>query len=84
MEPRVTFCPIKILTGNADEQGVLVLANDDLAAVLVRLSPAVHEEDVAGRWFLETAFGRCVPNKRIFDDLESANRWFRKRLSHQN
>jgi hypothetical protein len=79
-EPTLAFHPIRVETGSTDEEGMLVLTNGGLAGVLVRLSSAIHEGDVAGRWFLEAAFGRHDPRAPAFDTLESADRWFRERF----
>jgi hypothetical protein len=77
---KVFFCPIRVLTDSEDRDGCLVLVNEDLAGVLVRLS-ADHGPDLAGQWFLEAGFGRCGENGRIFDTLDSARRWASERTS---
>jgi hypothetical protein len=81
MELSLAFRPTRICTSTADDEGLLVLANDALAGVLVRLSPTIHEEGLAGRWFLEVSFGRCPDDAPLFDTLESADRWFRVHLA---
>ncbi|UYW24767.1 hypothetical protein OKC48_15945 [Methylorubrum extorquens] len=51
-----------------------------LVAVLVRLSDEHGPE--AGKWFLETGFGRVDdPNPPIFADLEEAQTWITSRLA---
>lgn len=76
---KVTFCPIGVLTGSADRDGCLVLVNDDLAGVLVRLSEA-HGIDLADRWFLEAGFGRLADNPLVFETIDSARGWVLERV----
>lgn len=62
-----------------DEEGLLVFAAERLVAVLVRLSD--QHGEMAGRWFLETAFGRLAgPNHPSFSDLEEAQKYIASRL----
>jgi hypothetical protein len=77
---KVFFCPIRVLTDSEDRDGCLVLVDEDLAGVLVRLS-ADHGPDCEGQWFLEAGFGRFGDNGRVFDTLDSARLWVRERAS---
>jgi hypothetical protein len=77
---KVFFRPIRVLTDSEDRDGCLVLVNDDLVGVLVRLS-ADHGPDLAGQWFLEAGFGRCGENARIFDTLDRARLWVSEQIS---
>jgi hypothetical protein len=52
---KMDFQPVRVATGSDDQEGVLAFANDQLIAVLVRLSE-LHEE-LTGSWFLEASFG---------------------------
>jgi hypothetical protein len=68
------------MTGHADHQGQLVVADGQLVAVLVRLDDEVHAGD-RGRWFLEAGFGPCQSSSQpAFSDLESAAAWITERL----
>lgn len=61
------------------EQGLLVMAESQLVAVLVHLSDAYGED--AGKWHLEAAFGRVAhPGAPIFADLDEAQAWIEERL----
>lgn len=50
---------IRVATSSDDEEGVLVLADERLVAVLVKLSAAIHG-DATGHWFVEAGFGCCA------------------------
>jgi hypothetical protein len=79
VQPKLTFQAIEIMTGHADRQGQLVLADGQLIAVLVLLDDEIHGED-RGRWFLEAGFGPCqLPVQPAFSDLETAARWITER-----
>jgi hypothetical protein len=78
--PHLAFRGIRVDTSSSDQEGRLVLADDHLVAVLVRLDGAEHGSD-CGRWLLEAGFGRCAdPPVRPFLDLKAAARWIRRRL----
>ncbi|MCJ2086338.1 hypothetical protein MKK88_10075 [Methylobacterium sp. E-005] len=71
--------PIAVDTNSPDREGMLVIANGLLVAVLVRLAEPEH--DNVGSWFLEAGFGR-LQGQRVptFPTLEDACRWLRRRL----
>ena len=55
---RSTVQAVTVETGSRDEDGRLVLVNDRLLAVLVRLERDEGvEPEFWGRWFLEAGFG---------------------------
>ena len=67
--------PINVATETEDEEGVLVLADNRLVAVLVRLRAPYHH-GIEGHWFLEAGFGRCATAMAdSFVSLEAALRW---------
>ncbi|MDR7038625.1 hypothetical protein J2X36_003395 [Methylobacterium sp. BE186] len=71
--------PIRVATGSGDEEGRLVLMQDRLVAVLVRLSEQ-HGPD-AGRWFLEAGLGPLAgPDQPSFAGLDEAQDWILRRL----
>ncbi len=47
---------LNIRTGTDDRNGLLMLLDGELVAILIELSDAVHEE-ACGRWALEMSFG---------------------------
>ncbi len=71
--------PIAVDTGSPDRDGVLLLVNGLLVAVLVRLDAPEHEHP--GYWFLEAGFGR-LQGMRVdaFPTLDHATRWVRRQL----
>lgn len=71
--------PIAVDTGSPDRDGVLLLANGLLVAVLVRLDALEHEHP--GYWFLEAGFGRLQGLRApTFLTLDEASRWLRRHL----
>ncbi|WP_336487036.1 hypothetical protein [Methylobacterium nigriterrae] len=78
----LTFRPIPVATGCADEAGLLALADGKLAAILVQLSEELHGPGAAGCWFVEVGFGPCRPDgERVFASLGAAEHWLRGRLA---
>ena len=72
--------PIAVDTGSPDRDGMLVIANGLLVAVLVRLAEPEH--DNVGSWFLEAGFGRLQGQRApTFLNVEDATRWLRRRLT---
>lgn len=47
---------MQVRTGSADSNGVLMLLDDQLIAILVELKDEIHDE-ARGRWALENTFG---------------------------
>ncbi|MCJ2093093.1 hypothetical protein MKK67_11365 [Methylobacterium sp. J-072] len=79
VETLVVLQPIAVDTGSPDRDGMLVIANGLLTAVLVRLAEPEHDD--VGSWFFEVGFGR-LQGKRAptFLSLEEATRWLRRNL----
>lgn len=76
----LTFQKIAVETGSADQDGLLVLANGLLVAVLVRLSDA-HAPDFVDAWFLEAGFGALSGSEHpVFPSLAAARHWMQSRL----
>jgi hypothetical protein len=71
---------VRVETGSLDEEGCLILANEKLVAVLVRLS-ADHPERT-GQWYVEKGFGRLDgPSHPTFPDLQAAQHWISQQIS---
>jgi hypothetical protein len=72
--------PKRVYTGSPDEDGLLVLLDERLVAVLVRLEDESHAEMI-GSWFLEAGFGPCRTTcPPVFDTVETGLAWIRSRL----
>ena len=71
---------IRVAVDGGDSEGLLVLADQALVAVLVCLEEAFYEQE-RGRWHLEAGFGHCATRPLTFPALESALRWIAGRLS---
>ena len=61
--PYISFQPIRVLIDGHDSEGRLVLADDQLAAVIVRLDGDVHDATSRGLWHLEAGFGKCAAHR---------------------
>ena len=79
--PRLALQPAKIATG-CDETGILVLAEDRIVAILIRLDASCHEE-LQGRWFLEVGFGRCAGTPEPFERLSDGLLWIARQLDEE-
>jgi hypothetical protein len=84
---RFQFQPVRVPV-ESDGEGLLVLVNGWLIALLVRLAPE-HEER-AGHWFAETIYGNIGNGEQpVFADLDQAEHWFasqfadRRNASHR-
>lgn len=79
----ITFQPIAVETNSRDAEGMLVLANGSLVAVLVHLTDEAHAAAERRHWFLEAGFGRCsAAPPPLFADLDVARDWLEERLAH--
>lgn len=70
------FIPVQLATSRGSEEAQLVLVNEALAAVLVRILPEPDERPEDG-WFLQVGFGPCNREGLIFPTLEAAMNWTR-------
>ncbi len=77
----LTLQPICVATG-FDEEGMMVLNEQRLVAVLVRLSD--KNEVAPGQWYLEAGFGRLDGGSHpIFSNLDMVKDWISQRLAFQ-
>ena len=60
---------IRIRTGSADENALLLLAGGQLVAILVELADAGHGDE-RGKWAVETTFG--LKHERVPNSFASA------------
>jgi len=71
----VSLHSLSVLTGSGDIQGELLMVDEQLAAVVVRLEDAEHGP-MRGAWFLEAGFGPCaVAGGVYFASLDEAAEW---------
>ena len=68
--------PVQLAALRGSEEAHLVLVNEALAAVLVRVLPEPDERPDEG-WFLQVGFGPCNREGLIFPTLEAAEVWTR-------
>ncbi len=76
-----TLQPMRVATG-FDEEGMMVLDEQRLLAVLVRLS---DENEVApGQWYLEAGFGPLDGGSHpLFSNLDMAQEWIGQRFANR-
>ncbi len=78
----ISFQPMRVLIDGHDSAGKLVLADDQLAAVFVRLDGTHHDPEHKGWWHLEAGFGKCdIQYAPLFRTLEDAGAWVGRTLS---
>ena len=78
--PSIQFQPIRIVTGSRDKAGLLVLVDNELAAVMVQLEDTVHAQE-RGKWFLEIMFKEPGGQNETFASLDDAKAWIQERLA---
>ena len=78
----ISFMPMRVLIDVHDSEGNLVLADNQLAAVIVRLDGQTHDPEHKGRWNLEAGFGKCnVRDAPLFKTPEEAGAWIEQILT---
>jgi hypothetical protein len=55
----ISFQPMRVLIDGHDSEGRLILADNQLAAVIARLDGDHHDLERKGLWHLEAGFGKC-------------------------
>ncbi len=83
MSHQITFQPMRVLIDGFDSDGRLILADDQLAAVIVLLDAEHHAED-RGKWHLEAGFGKCAVNSAnapLWSTPEEAGAWVERTLT---
>ncbi|WP_134495966.1 hypothetical protein [Microvirga pakistanensis] len=61
----ISFMPMSVLIDGYDTDGRLVLADNQLAAVFVRLDGTHHDAQHKGWWHLEAGFGKCNSQRAL-------------------
>jgi hypothetical protein len=74
--------PMRVLIDGHDSEGRLILANGDLAAVIVRLDNNGHDPENKGRWNLEAGFGKCnIRDAPLSMTPDEAGAWVKRTLT---
>jgi hypothetical protein len=77
----ISFFPMRVLIDGHDTVGRLVLVDNQLAAVFVRLDGTHHDPEYKGWWHLEAGFGKCnVRDAPLFKTPEEAGAWVEQTL----
>lgn len=75
----ITFRPVEVALHPRRSEGLLVLCEGGLCAVLTRLD---EEVDAPGGWFVEAAFGALDDRQHpSFAELADVEAWVRERLA---
>jgi hypothetical protein len=78
----ISLLPMRLLIDGHDAKGNLVLVDNQLAAVFVRLDGEHHVPEHKGRWHLEAGFGKCdVRDAPLFKTPEEAGTWVEQILT---
>ncbi|MBD2747101.1 hypothetical protein IC232_10405 [Microvirga sp. BT688] len=74
---------MRVLIDGHDSEGILILADGQLAAVIVRLDGEIHDPKSKGLWHLEAGFGRCDVRVAppMFATHEEAGAWVQRALT---
>ncbi len=78
----ISFQPMRVLIDGHDSEGILILADNQLAAVFVRLDGQTHNPEHKGLWHLEAGFGKCDTRVAppMFTTREEAGVWVEQTL----
>lgn len=80
----ISFLPMRLLIDGHDSDGRLVLADNQLAAVFVRLDGMHHDPEHKDRWHLEAGFGKLnIRDAPLFSTPEEAGAWVEQRLTRK-
>jgi hypothetical protein len=78
----ISFQPLRVLIDGHDSEGNLILADGQLAAVIVRLDGDYHDPEHRERWHLEAGFGKCsARDAPLFKTPEEAGAWVEQTLT---
>ena len=80
----ISILPMRVLIDGHDAEGRLILADNQLAAVFVRLDGTHHDLEHKGWWHLEAGFGKCNVRKlALFRTPEEAGAWVERVLMRE-
>jgi hypothetical protein len=81
----ISFQPMRVLIDGHDSEGNLILADGQLAAVIVRLDGQTHHPEHKGLWHLEAGFGKCDVRVAppVFTTPEEAGAWVEQILTRK-
>jgi hypothetical protein len=80
----LSFQPMRVLIDGHDSEGRLVLVDNQLAAVIVRVDGQSHDPAHKGLWHLEAGFGKCnVSYAPLFKMPEEAGAWVERTLTRE-
>ena len=78
----ISFQPMRVLIDGHESEGNLVLADNQLAAVIVRLDGEHHNPEHKALWHLEAGFGKCsARDAPVFKTPEEAGAWVEQTLT---
>lgn len=81
----IAFQTTKVRIDGHDSEGLLIFADDQLSAVIVRLDGEAHAPEQKGRWHLEAGFGPCDVRiaPPVFTTPDDAAGWVRQMLARK-
>lgn len=75
---------MRVLIDGTDSDGRLILADDQLAAVIVLLDGEHHSPGMIGKWHLEAGFGKCAAppaGAPLWSTPDEAGAWVQEKLA---
>ncbi len=89
MAPHITCQTVLVpaTPSSTVEAGMLIFADDVLAAVMMHLDGSVDDKSLKGLWYLETGYGRCAqpPGADLmFKSPGAARQWVLRQVSISN
>ncbi len=80
----MTYQRVRVETGSADEEGLLVLRDNKLVAVLVQVSDEIDDPKLRNGWLVEAGFGPCSARgsgRGVFRSLAAAAAWVQQAVA---
>jgi hypothetical protein len=71
----ITFQPI-VVDNDHDRDGLLILRDGALSAVMVRLRDSYDDPDLTNCWYVEASFANDAAAGMVFKSVHLAEQWF--------
>src|SRR5918998_1354994 len=85
MPLHISFQPVCVLIHGRVSKGNLVLADNQPAAVIVRVDGECPDFEHPGLWHLEAGFGKCVVrHSPLFKTCKEAGAWVEQSLTRKD
>jgi hypothetical protein len=75
---KITWQPVQVGLGSFEEEGLIVLVDGRLVAILVHLTGPYDSLELRNKWFVEAGFGPLSEKHELFSTLDEAEAWVRQ------